>query len=219
MVRSFPVEMSTAGFLSLFEQGGGGLFVLCGHPQVNSLAQKLLIVPLSCNYDITVLDAGNRFDPYLISRLAQASGRGPREFLSKILVSRSFTCHQTHALVRKVAGLQGNTSRLILVLGCLKTFYDEDVPFAERRALLIKTLALLQGISQKGKKVLVASADPPVDVRGQLDSLLVSAADKAVRLEVHQDGTPSFNLVKETDGHFKEESCPDESFVVSSFKR
>lgn len=204
MVKSFPVEVSPASFLPLLEQGGGGLFVLYGHPEVNPLAQKLLIMPLSRDYEITVLDAGNCFDPYLVSRLAQASGREPREFLSKILVSRSFTCHQTHALVRRVAclcgtrrqaNLNGNTPRLILVLGLLATFYDEEISLGERATLLKRTLALLKEISRKGRKVLVTSADPPVNVQGRFDSLLVHAADKALRLEVNQDEAFSMRLI------------------------
>lgn len=170
--------------------------LLYGHPEVNSLAQKLLVVPLSRGYGAVVLDAGNRFDPYLISRMAQASGRMPREFLSKILVSRSFTCHQTHALVRRTASLSRDASGIILVLGCLTTFYDEDVPLAERRALLGKTVALLKEISRKGRRVLVTSADPPVNVRDRLNSLLLDAADRAVRVDLNQDGTLGIDPVK-----------------------
>lgn len=191
-------EVATASYLSLFEQGGGELFVLFGHPEVNSFAQKLLVMPLSRDYDVMVLDAGNLFDPYLISRMAQASGRKPREFLSKILVSRSFTCHQTYALVRKVAGLNGHASSIVLVLGFLATFYDEEVSLAERRSFLRKTLMLLKEISQKGRKVLITSSDLPASVRGRFDSLLLRAADRAVRLEVHQDGSLSMRLVQRT---------------------
>jgi len=178
------------------EENRGELFFLYGHPEVNSLAQKLLIVPLSHGYNITLLDAGNRFDPYLISRLAQSSGRDPRDFLSRILVSRSFTCHQTHALVRKVAGLKDSRSGLIVVLGCLKTFYDEEVPVSERRAFLKKTLTLLKEISRKGKKVLVTSVDPPARVRDRFESLLLQAADRAARLVVDQDGSLGIRLIK-----------------------
>ena len=196
MAEKQMLRASTASLLPLFEHSkGGGLFVLYGYPEVNSLAQKLLARPLSQGYGITILDAGNFFDPYLISRQAQALGREPREFLSKILVSRSFTCHQTHALVRKVVSLNGSNSRVILILGFLTTFYDEEVPLAERRALLRKTLTLLKEISQRGRKVLVTSADPPVNVPCRFDSLLVHAADRAVRLEVNQDGSLSFNPI------------------------
>ena len=185
---------------SLFGHGRtGGLSFLYGHPKVNSLAQRLLARPLSQGYGVTVLDAGNLFDPYLISRMAQALGREPREFLSKILISRSFTCHQTHALVAKIASLHQYPSRIILVLGCLTTFYDEEISLGERATLLKKTLALLRETSQKGAGVFVTSTDSPVPVRDGLTNLLIRAADRAARLELHQDGSFHINLIKGID--------------------
>ncbi|MGH7772988.1 MAG: hypothetical protein ACREQA_12240 [Candidatus Binatia bacterium] len=174
----------------------GGLSLLYGRPEVNSLAQKLLVRPLSRGYGVTILDGGNLFDPYLISRMAQTLGRTPREFLSKILVSRSFTCHQTHALVHKVASLNGDKSRIVLVLGCLTTFYDEEISLGERTALLKKTLMLLKEISQRGSRIFVTSTDPPVDVRGRFTDLLIHAADRAARLELDPDGTLRIAIVK-----------------------
>lgn len=177
----------------------GGLSLLYGHPEVNALAQRLLVKPLSRGHAITVLDVGNLFDPYLISRMAQTLDREPREFLSKILISRSFTCHQTHALVSKVASLHQQPSRIILILGCLTTFYDEDISLGERATLLKKTLALLRETSQKGAGVFVTSTDSPVPVRDGLTNLLIRAADRAARLELHQDGSFRINLIKGID--------------------
>ncbi|MEK7783704.1 MAG: hypothetical protein AAB279_07240 [Candidatus Binatota bacterium] len=177
----------------------GGLSLLYGHPKVNSLAQRLLARPLSQGYGVTVLDAGNLFDPYLISRMAQALGREPREFLSKILISRSFTCHKTHALVSKVASLHQQPSRIILVLGCLTTFYDEEISLGERATLLKKTLALLRESSQRGAGVFVTSTDSPADLRCGFAKLLVHTADRAARLDLRQDGSFRINLIKGID--------------------
>ena len=191
--------MSPLSF-SLFSHGRmGGLSFLYGHPEVNSLAQRFLMRPLSRGYGVTVLDAGNSFDPYLISRMAQTLGREPREFLSKILISRSFTCHQTYALVGKVAHLGRCPSRVLLVLGCLTTFYDEEISFGERATLLRKTLARLREISRMGTGVFVTSADSPADLRCGFTKLLVQAADRAARLDLGQDGSFRINLTKETN--------------------
>lgn len=185
--------------LSLFGcEREGGLSLLYGHPQVNSLAQRLLARPLSQGYGVTVLDAGNLFDPYLISRMAQGMGREPREFLSKILISRSFTCHQTHALVAKVASLHPHLSRIILVLGCLTTFYDEEISLGERATLFKKTLALLRETSQRGAGVFVTSVDSPADLRCGFAKLLAHTVDRAARLDLRQDGSLHIDLVKET---------------------
>jgi len=185
--------------LSFFDHSRkGGFFVLCGDPRVHSVACELLLRPLSQGCIITVLDAGNAFDPYLISRIAQALKREPREFLSRIFISRSFTCHQTHALVQKVfAGLNANRSSLILMLGLLTTFYDEEVPLGERRALFKKTLGLFKGISRKGVKVLITSTDPPVRVNGGFAALVIQAADGVARLDAGPEGGLILNVVKE----------------------
>ena len=195
--KVFPVKALTLSLSSFFEYGKkGGLFVLYGDAEVNSLAQRLLSRFVSCGYNVMVLDAGNLFDPYLISRTAQALGREPREFLSKIVVSRSFTCHQTHALVRKVARLNGNAARIIFIPGLLTTFYDEEVPLGERKALLKKTLVLLKEISPKGVNILATSKDPPVRVRDGFQSLLIDVADRAARVDVNDDGSLWLNSVK-----------------------
>ncbi|MFQ5851163.1 MAG: hypothetical protein ACE5JU_11330 [Candidatus Binatia bacterium] len=183
--------------LSLRHDGEGQLFVLYGHSAVHSLAQKLLARPLFHGCGVVVLDAGNLFDPYLISRMAQALGREPREFLSRILVSRSFTCHQTHALARKLcASFNGSISRIVLVLGCPKTFYDEEVSLGERVLLLRRTIISLKEVSQRGIKVLVTSADPPLNVPGGFTDLLVHASDRAARLELDQYGSLGISLIK-----------------------
>ncbi len=205
MGSSPVIKLSKVSLASLLfrHPGEGQLLALYGHPAVHTLAQKLLARPLFHGYGVVVLDAGNHFDPYLISRMAQALRRDPREFLSKILISRSFTCYQTHALVQKAQKVStsptGKTSRTVLVLGCLRTFYDEDVSFGERRVLLRKTLALLQGISRRGIKVLVTSADPPLNARGGFTDLLVGASDRAARLGLDQDGSLGIDLVKGID--------------------
>ncbi len=202
MGSSPVIKLSKVSLSSLLlgHPGEGQLSALYGHPAVHTLAQKLLARPLFHGYRAVVLDAGNHFDPYLISRMAQALRRDPRELLSKILISRSFTCYQTHALIQKVCtSPTGKISRMVLVLGCLRTFYDEDVSFGERRALLRKTLALLKEISRRGIKVLVTSADPPLNVRGGFTDLLVSISDGAARLGLNQDGSLGIDLVKGID--------------------
>ncbi len=137
-----PAEVSFSSLRSWFEVNQKGLVILYGHPAVNSLAQRFLARPLYNGESATVLDAGNHFDPYLFTSVAQRFGKEPREFLRRILISRSFTCHQTEALVHRVASLNSRLSRVILVLGLLNTFYDEDIPEPERKTLLKKNSAI-----------------------------------------------------------------------------
>lgn len=187
-----PTEVSFHNLRSWFRLYPKGLAVLYGHPTVNSLAQRLLAMPLVREERVVVLDAGNLFDPYLFTFMAQSAGKEPREFLRKIIISRSFTCHQTYALVHRAARLDPNFSRSILILGLLNTFYDEEVPEDERRALLKRTVALLKRISEAGNQVLVTSTPPPLPARGGFSAILFDAADVTVTLEAKPDG--SFSL-------------------------
>jgi hypothetical protein len=197
MIENEMQSLLAAGNFSLFQDSRErGIFVLYGSSQVNSLAQSFLAQPLFHGYSVVVLDAGNLFDPYLISRMAQALGKEPRQFLSRILISRSFTCHQTHALVHKVANLEVKTSRIILILGLLATFYDEEVSLGERTVLVRKTLALLKEISRNGAKIIITSADPPVHIAGRFIDSLVAVSDEAVRLDFNPDGTSDIALIK-----------------------
>ncbi len=197
MVENETQGLLATGELSLFEDGKErGIFVLHGCSQVNSLAQKFLAQPLFDGYSIVVVDAGNLFDPYLISRMAQALGREPRQFLSRILISRSFTCHQTHALVRKVANLDMKTARIILILGLLATFYDEQISLGERTALFRKTLALIKEISRKGAKIIITSTDAPMRIGGRFVDSLVDVSDAAVRIDSGPDGISRIDLIK-----------------------
>src|SRR5574341_146440 len=53
------------------------------------------------NYCIFV-DGGNGFDPYLLSKLATINRENPREILSRVIISRAFTCHQLASLINDV---------------------------------------------------------------------------------------------------------------------
>jgi hypothetical protein len=122
--------------------------------------------------------------------MAEALRKEPREFLSKIRLSRSFTCYQTHALVRKVSSsLQGDTSRIVLVLGFIATFYDEGVPLGERPALFRRTLIILKNLSRRGMRVLIASADGPLTVRGRFIKPLIDTADRAAKVDLNRNGS------------------------------
>jgi hypothetical protein len=110
------------------------------------------------------VDGGNRFDPYAIARAAQALGGSGKEALSRIRVSRAFTCHQMEALLaRKLPGaLERFDARLALVLGLPETFADADVPYAEACRVFRNCLSALRRVAFAGVRVvLVGRGEPP----------------------------------------------------------
>ena len=78
------------------------------------------------NYCIFV-DGGNGFDPYLLSELAAASKENPKEVLSRIMISRAFTCHQLASLVKETAKVTKTfPANLVAVSDMLHLFTDPE---------------------------------------------------------------------------------------------
>lgn len=128
------------------------------------LALRALAGPLLRNETVVAVDGGNRFDPYAIARAAQALKGNGREALSRIRVSRAFTCYQMEALLaRKLPGaLQRFDARIALVLGLPETFADADVPYAEACRVFRNCLSALRRIAFAGVRVvLVGRGEAP----------------------------------------------------------
>lgn len=173
-----PLEMERASSLCLSPAPGkiAGIFGdgACG------LALRALAVPLLRAEAVVAVDGANRFDPYEISRAARARGGDGREALSRIRVSRAFTCHQMEALLsRRLPGaLARFDARLALVLGLPETFADADVPYAEACRVFRSCLSALRGLARRGTRVVLAGkGEPPA--RGSRYAVGPVPADRA----------------------------------------
>ena len=159
--RVLPVKPATLYEAWQMGEGPSGIFLLYGHPHVLRLSQKLACRILLQAEPMMVLDGANTFDPYLVAELARKGGREPEEFLRRIQISRSFTCHQMLSLIRQVekAARQWN-SLLILLLGPLTAFYDESVPNYEAWTIFRAFVNELNRLSQAGFRLLLACQQP-----------------------------------------------------------
>jgi hypothetical protein len=120
--------------------------------------------PLLHGETIVAVDGGNRFDPYEISKAAKALGGDGKEALSRIRVSRAFTCYQMEALLsrRLPEALSRFDARLALIIGLPETFSDADVPYAEACRVFRNCLSALRRITHSGTRVvLVGQGEPP----------------------------------------------------------
>jgi hypothetical protein len=114
--------------------------------------------------NVVAVDGGNRFDPYEIGKAAKALGGDGKEALSRIHISRAFTCHQMEALLsrRLQEALSRFDARLALVMGLPETFSDADVPYAEACRVFRNCLSALRRIALSGTRVvLVGRGEPP----------------------------------------------------------
>jgi hypothetical protein len=133
-----------------------------------ALALRALAVPLLRAEAVVAIDGANRFDPYEISKAARAKGGDAGEALSRVRVSRAFTCHQMEALLsrRLPEALSGFDARLALVLGLPETFADADVPYTEACRVFRNCLSALRRIARGGTRVVLAGkGEPPTSAR------------------------------------------------------
>jgi len=98
---------------------------------------------------ITLVDATQSFDPYLVARVGRLSGTPPRTLLERIRLSRAFTCHQLVTLLCETLPGQKAEGPLF-VLGPGVLFYDEQVPIRERQALFRQVVHSLVILKERG---------------------------------------------------------------------
>lgn len=131
---------------SLFSLQPGRAALLWGE-SVRSLGAAVCAWAAARGARVLVVDAANVFDPYRLVREAQPRGVPSREALSRVRVARAFTCHQLVRLVKEDLAGELAPGSLVLVLGPVSLFYDEQIPLAERRRLfqeLVQTLTAVK---------------------------------------------------------------------------
>lgn len=108
---------------------------------------------------LAVVDGANRFDAYRLARLAQIDGRDPLDVLDRVFLSRVFTAFQMDGvLTRGVEPFMNETgTRVLIVLGLLHTFYDEQISVREAEKSLARINAKFGSMKKNGVSILLAS--------------------------------------------------------------
>jgi hypothetical protein len=137
---------------------------------------------------VRVLDGGNCFNAYTVARLLRSRASLVEPFLAKIQVARAFTCYQMLALL---ADTPAGASPVV-ALDLPATFWDENVPPAERRSLFERSIAELRRLSAQAP--VVASVHLPGQPRPDplaLLETLQASADQVWRYEPWQPQPPA----------------------------
>jgi len=98
---------------------------------------------------VRVLDGGNQFNAYYVARAVRRHATNLSEILARVDLARAFTCYQMEALLLASPAEWVPT----VVLDFLSTFYDENVPLAERRRLLQRCALHLRRLSRRAPVV------------------------------------------------------------------
>ena len=129
----------------LYSLAKSGMSILFFGEAMSRLSAYLMGQLAAQGRPITLIDAANSFDPYLIARISRHRKSDPRILLERIRLSRVFTCHQLVTLLCETLP-QLSQSGPLFINGPCNLFYDEQVPLKERKLLferVAQSLALL----------------------------------------------------------------------------
>jgi hypothetical protein len=127
---------------------------------------------LALRGSVCVLDAGNRFDPYRVTRAIRRQTVQLDQALGRIYVARAFTCYQVITLLQKTPA----TPMPHLVFDLPATFSDQAVSYAESTRLLHIAVGELLRLRRQAP-VIVSARPVPAGGRTGLLRLLKSTAD------------------------------------------
>jgi hypothetical protein len=116
----------------------------------------LLIEDVLQGRRVAVADAANSMDPYVLARVAHRQ-RLDRRLLSRVIVSRAFTCHQLEELLRDRLECVETDRVLVIDPGAL--LYDEEVGLGE--ALRVARLIARRLERFDRAPVTVTMSEPP----------------------------------------------------------
>ena len=147
----------------------GKLYCLHGTGSVFGISLAAAAHVLLNGLPVTLVDGTNRFDAYYLAEFARKhagvrpDGRRvtPEDFLDNIFVSRAFTCYQMEAVIteRLPMFVRRSGSPVVIILGLLDTFYDEQAPLFEVKAGLQRIVGALRALRGDNVAVLLASMD------------------------------------------------------------
>ncbi|MDT8898032.1 hypothetical protein QYE77_07095 [Thermanaerothrix sp. 4228-RoL] len=131
-----------------------GLVVLCGPRAVTPAAHHLLVA-LILRGAVHLLDAGNRLQPYTLTRLLRQHTPHIEALLTRLHLQRAFTAQQVLAVLESLPA----TAIPVVVLDFLAPFYDETLPLPQAKALLQRSLVHLERLQQAAP--LIVTLTPP----------------------------------------------------------
>ena len=140
------------------------------HAQCETLLDFTAILAL--RGPVCILDAGNRFDPYRVTRAIRRQTAQLDQALGRIYVARAFTCYQVITLLQETPAV----GMPHLVFDLPATFSDQAVSYAESMRLLHIAAGELLRLRREAPVIVSASPARPAGRTGLLQ-LLKSMAD------------------------------------------
>ena len=127
--------------------------------------------------------------PTGLVREAARRNLSPQEALTRVRVARAFTSHQLVRLLKETFPASLAPGSLVLVLGPVSLFYDEQVPLGERRRLFQDLVSLLARIKTQSALLLLQPLLPRAANNQHFGRLLAPVIDYFVEVE-SREGRP-----------------------------
>lgn len=148
-------------------------------PQAAREESMTLIAELALRNAVTVLDGGNRFNAYQVTRHLRRKTVGISIASSRLFIRRAFTCYEMDTLIADTPSLAYPT----IILDLLHTFYDDHTSAQESCRLLDSCIRQIRRL-QTSAPVTVTLAPPTTKERAFLIDRVCEAADQVYTPEL-----------------------------------
>ncbi len=183
-----PLVPSPRALLATLPLKPGRAALVWGEP-LRPLAAAAAAWGVARRMQVLVVDAANRFDPYLLVREARRRGLHPRQALDRVQVARAFTSHQLVRLLQEELAASLPPGSLVVVLGPVSLFYDEQVPLAERHRLFREVVDTLAAIKVRSPLLLLQPYLPRGATNRHFGKMLAPMMDSLVEAGFWGRGT------------------------------
>jgi hypothetical protein len=176
-----------------FAEKPGKVYLLYGARPIFQLSLQMAAHTMADGNALAVVDGCNQFDVHALSRFARMRKIDPNKFLSRIFISRGFTCYQMEqAIIHKLPAFLATVhAKTALIFGLLDTFYDEQAQLREVQQILQRLLASFQQMKATGSSLLLVCLERTVapPERNQLFTTLKGGVDRVYKLDTNEQGT------------------------------
>lgn len=155
-----------------------GTLVLLVAPHAASEEISAVIARLALRGQVTVLDGGNRLQPYPITRLLRRWTKDIHVPAERISIRRAFTCYQMMAMLESTPP----QSHPMLITDLLGGFYDAHVSISEIHRVLNAVISHLERL-RKTAPLLITLAPAPLPERAFLTGKIRQRADHLFLIE------------------------------------
>ena len=156
----------------------GKLIVLFA-PDTAQYESMTLIAELGLRGAVSILDGGNRYQPYQVATLLRMKTVDISTAANRLFSRRAFTCYEMNTLLHTTP----SRNQPYIILDLLHTFYDDHVPTYEAYRLLKSCLGQIQRLLLSGP-VVVTLAPPLAEERDFLLEQVCRQADEVIIKEV-----------------------------------